>query len=253
MPHSRTIVISVVFMFAALAWPTALRAQWTPEEMMKVRPVGSVLPSPDGKRVLFTVTEPVMTEDKSEYLTQVWLAAADGGGAVQFTFGDKSSTNPRWSPCGKWIAFASSRSGKANIWLIRADGGEAERLTDVKSGVGSFAWAPDGRSIAFAMPDPASDQDEKDQKARKDARVVGEGYKMSHPGRQGRGREARGAPADRGSIHGQRLGLVARREDDPLRPSADAGRRRLDPVRHLGRRRGRGRGQAVRRDRRRRI
>jgi dipeptidyl aminopeptidase/acylaminoacyl peptidase len=180
MPHSRTIVISVVFMFAALAWPTALRAQWTPEEMMKVRPVGSVLPSPDGKRVLFTVTEPVMTEDKSEYLTQVWLAAADGGGAVQFTFGDKSSTNPRWSPCGKWIAFASSRSGKANIWLIRADGGEAERLTDVKSGVGSFAWAPDGRSIAFAMPDPASDQDEKDQKARKDARVVGEGYKMSH-------------------------------------------------------------------------
>jgi dipeptidyl aminopeptidase/acylaminoacyl peptidase len=168
------IILTVAFLTSVLS------AQWTPEEMMKVKGVGSVLPSPDGKRVLFTVTEPVMTEDKSEYLTQVWMAAADGSGAVQFTFGDKSSTNPQWSPCGKWIAFASSRSGKNNVWLIRADGGEAERLTDVKSGVGSFAWAPDGRSIAFAMADPANDKEEKDQKARNDARVVGEGHKMSH-------------------------------------------------------------------------
>lgn len=180
MPQSRKIAVSVTLMTAVFVLPLALRAQWTPEEMMKVKSVGSVLPSPDGKRVLFTVTGPVMTEDKSEYLTQVWLAAADGSGAFQFTFGDKSSTNPRWSPCGKWVAFASSRSGKNNIWLIRADGGEAERLTDVKSGVGSLAWAPDGRSLAFTMPDPASEKEEKDQKARNDARVVGEGHIMSH-------------------------------------------------------------------------
>jgi len=174
-------VFKVAFMiltFVCLA--SFLSAQWTPEEMMKVKPVGSVRVSPDGMRVLFTVTEPVMTEDKSESLTQIWMAAADGTGAFPFTFGDKSSTNPQWSPCGKWIAFASSRSGKNNIWLIRADGGEAERLTDVKSGVGSFAWSPDGRSIAFAMADPESDQEEKDQKARNDARVVGEAHKMSH-------------------------------------------------------------------------
>jgi dipeptidyl aminopeptidase/acylaminoacyl peptidase len=157
-----------------------LAAQWTPEEMMKVKAVGVAQVSPDGKRVIYPVTSSVMTEDKSEFLTQLWLAAADGSGNYQFTTGDKSSTNPAWSPNGLWIAFASSRSGKNNIWLIRADGGEAEQLTDVKTGVGGLAWSPDGTRIAFTMTDPASDQEEKDRKAKNDARVVGENDKTSH-------------------------------------------------------------------------
>ena len=180
MPKSRNALRFALVILAAVGLAFPLQAQWTPEEMMKVKTVGSVQVSPDGKRVVFAVTEPVMTEDKSEYLTQTWMAAADGSGSYQFTFGDKSSTNPRWSPDGKWIAFSSSRSEKNNIWLIRADGGEAERLTDVKSGVDSLDWSPDGRSIAFTMADPSSDQEEKDQKARNDARFVGEGQKMSH-------------------------------------------------------------------------
>ncbi|OGD23027.1 MAG: hypothetical protein A2W03_04630 [Candidatus Aminicenantes bacterium RBG_16_63_16] len=158
-----------------MAW-----AQWTPEEMMKVRTVGAVQVSPDGRRVAYTVTEPVMTEDRSEFLTQIWMAAADGSGSFQFTRGEKSSDNPRWSPDGPWIAFVSERSGKNNLWLIRADGGEAEMLTDIKAGVGAFAFAPDGSSIAFTMTDPPSEQEEKDQKARNDARVVGEDDKMTH-------------------------------------------------------------------------
>jgi len=180
MPKSRNSLRFVLVILAAAGLAFPLEAQWTPEEMMKVKSVGSVQVSPDGKRVVYAVTEPVMTEDKSEYLTQIWMAAADGSGSYQFTFGEKTSSNPQWSPCGKWVAFTSSRSGKNNIWLIRADGGEAERLTDVKSGVGSLGWSPDGRSIAFTMADPPSDQEEKDQKARNDVRVVGEGHKMSH-------------------------------------------------------------------------
>ena len=49
---------------SAQSSPTA----WTPELSMKVKAVGNVRVSPDGKRVLFTVNEPVMTADKSEYL-----------------------------------------------------------------------------------------------------------------------------------------------------------------------------------------
>ena len=166
--------LSTVLLAAPLA------AQWTPEEMMKVRFAGGVQVSPDGKRVAFTVTEPVMTEDKSEYLTHVWISRVDGSGADQFTFGEKSSTNPHWSPDGQWVAFTSSRLGKNNIWLIRANGGEAQKLTDVKSGVEGFAWSADGQWIAFTMSDPPDEKEEKDQKARNDAWIVGENYKMSH-------------------------------------------------------------------------
>ena len=101
------------------------------------------------ERVLYTVNEPVMTTEKSEYLTQVWTASASGGDAYQMTFGEKSSTNPDWSPDGRWIAFTSSRSGKNNLYLMRSTGGEAEMITDVKSGVGGFAWSPDGKWVAY--------------------------------------------------------------------------------------------------------
>ena len=176
----RPFIKFVIRALACILLLSPLGAQWTPEEMMKVKSVGSVQASPDGKRLVFTVTEPVLTEDKSEFLTQVWMAKADGSEVYPFTFGDKSSTNPLWSPDGRRIAFTSSRSGKNNLWLIRADGGEAERLTDVKSGVDGFAWSPDGKQIAFTMSDPPSEQEEKDQKARNDAWVVGENPKMSH-------------------------------------------------------------------------
>lgn len=181
--------VLILFVVLALAAPAAARPApsspkanegWTPDEQMKVKVVGGVQVSPDGKRVVYTVNEPVMTAEKSEYVTQIWMANADGSGSYQFTFGEKSSSNPQWSPDGKWIAFTSSRSGKNNVWLIRADGGEAEQLTDVKSGVSSFQWSPDGKWIAYAMAEPKSEQEEKDDKAKDDAKVVDEKFKMTH-------------------------------------------------------------------------
>jgi dipeptidyl aminopeptidase/acylaminoacyl peptidase len=154
--------------------------RWTVDEMMKVKSVGNAQLSPDGKRVAHTVTRAVMEGDKSEMLTHVWLAAADGSDNFQLTQGEKSATNPQWSPDGRWLAFTSSRSGKNNLWLIRADGGEAEQLTDVKSSVTGYSWSPDGKWIAFNSPDAPSEQEEKDKKQRNDARVVDEDFKRAH-------------------------------------------------------------------------
>jgi WD40 repeat protein len=158
--------------FALRGEPTnksaAQTAGWTPELSMKVKAVGGVRVSPDGKRVVYTVNESVMTAEKSEYLTNIWMANADGSDAHQMTFSDKPSTNPNWSPDGRWIAFTSSRSGKNNLYLMRADGGEAEMITDVKSGVGGFDWSPDNKSIAFTMTDPLTADEEKNNKGKDD-------------------------------------------------------------------------------------
>jgi hypothetical protein len=51
---------------------------WTAAEQMKVRSVSNVVPSPDGRYVAFTVSAPVMEDERSEFVSQIWVAAADG-------------------------------------------------------------------------------------------------------------------------------------------------------------------------------
>jgi len=153
---------------------------WEPEMQLKIRAVGSPRVSPDGKKLVYTVNEALMTADKSEFVTQVWLANIATKQSIQLTFGDKSSTNPKWSPDGNWIAFTSNRKdNKNNLFVLSANGGESEMLTDVKTSVVNFEWSPDGRSIAFTMADTKSDEEEKNDKGRNDFRWVDENFKMA--------------------------------------------------------------------------
>ena len=152
---------------------------WTPEAMLKLRQVTGVQPSPDGKRVLYAVREALMDGDQSEYLTQLFVANADGSDPVQLTSASKSSDKAQWSPDGSQIAFVSARAGKRDLWLIRPRGGEALQLTSVKTAVGSFEWAPDGKTIAFSALDGPTPDEEKASREKNDARVVDDNIKLS--------------------------------------------------------------------------
>ena len=159
---------------------TATAQTWDPEMHLKFKTVGTPRVSPDGKRVVYTVNEAVMAADKSEFVTQIWMANIATKQNTQLTFGEKSSTNPKWSPDGNWLAFTSNRKDNRNqLYLLSMNGGEAEPLTDGKSAVSNFSWSPDGRSIAFTMTDPKTEEEEKNDKGKNDFRWVDENVKLA--------------------------------------------------------------------------
>ena len=186
--YSRVVATLTIAIALTIGSHPTLRANdvgaWTPEFAFKVKRVSFVRPSPDGRHVAYVVGTAAMDGEKSEWISQIWVADADGRNAVQLTRGDKSSTVPAWSPDSRWIAFVSARSAdkdakdaKANLWRIRIDGGEAERLTEEKGGAATPRWSPDGRRIALLLTDARSDDEEKADKEKRDARVVGEDVK----------------------------------------------------------------------------
>jgi dipeptidyl aminopeptidase/acylaminoacyl peptidase len=173
---SLAIALTLVVLFAS----GAAAQTWEPELHLKFKAVGTPRVSPDGKKMVYAVNEAVMTPDKSEFVTQLWMSNLDTKRNVQLTFGEKSSTNPKWSPDGNSIAFLSNRKDNRNqIYLLSMNGGEAEPLTDGKSAVTNFAWSPDGRSLAFTMVDAKTEEEEKNDKGKNDFRWADENLKLA--------------------------------------------------------------------------
>src|SRR5205809_2490780 len=134
----------------------------TLDDLLTLKTAGGTQISPDGKHVAYTVTYGDFKSDS--FVTQIWLADTVSGKSVQLTRGDKSSTNPRWSPDGKWLAFTSNRiEDKNQIFVIDPSGGEAQQLTKSESAVNSFSWSEDGRMIAYTAT-PGTSKAQKDRK-----------------------------------------------------------------------------------------
>jgi dipeptidyl aminopeptidase/acylaminoacyl peptidase len=106
--------------------------------------------SPDGRRIAFVLT--ILSEERDETLSAIWMVDTDGGEPRPFTAGPLRDRMPRWSPDSRHVAFVSEREPgkKGQLYLMRADGGEPRRLTDTRHGIGGFAWSPDGTRLAFA-------------------------------------------------------------------------------------------------------
>ncbi|MBK5296879.1 MAG: S9 family peptidase [Vicinamibacteria bacterium] len=177
----RASLLTLTLAATVVAVPTADDATRVPgiEDLLTLRTVGGVQISPDGKWVVYAVTETDLDQDA--YVNQLFVVPAVGGPSIQLTRGAKSATSAQWSPDSQWVAFLSPRaSDKNQIFAIRPDGGEAVQLTKSETAVNGFEWSVDGARIAYL----AADAESKERKARKDRmgdfEVVRSEYVFTH-------------------------------------------------------------------------
>ena len=130
----------------------------TIDDLLNLETLGASRISPDGKWVVYSVSETDWKEDA--FTSQLWVVNVASGERRQLTRHPKGAGGAQWSPDGKWISFTSTREeNRSQIFLIRPDGGEALRITNAESSVGAHGWSRDGRMIAFSATDPESKGD----------------------------------------------------------------------------------------------
>jgi dipeptidyl aminopeptidase/acylaminoacyl peptidase len=166
--------------FASLQAQDESALSWTPEQHMQFRSASQLHLSPDGKHAAYVVRTPVMEGEKSEYNSQIWVAALDGSFNYQYTRGEKSSTSPQFSPDGTQLAFLSDRNEKNQVFVMRLMGGEPEQITHEEKGVSAFQWSPDGQSFAYTATDPDSEEEKKRKQEKRDVILVDKQFKYRH-------------------------------------------------------------------------
>lgn len=129
--------------------------------------VGAPIPSPDGRWVVFAVTEPAY--DDKEQVSDLWIVSADGNARPRrLTFSKSGESGVAWSPDSKRLAFSAKREGDEvnQIYVMDVvDGGEAVRVTSLSTGARTPQWRPDGKAILFVSSVyPGTKDDEANKK-----------------------------------------------------------------------------------------
>jgi dipeptidyl aminopeptidase/acylaminoacyl peptidase len=136
-----------------------------PSDVTRLRSVGDVDISSDGKHVVYAVSN---SDRPGRPYSQVWLLDV-GSGQSRRLGGDKdTATDPHFSPDGRRLAYIGRIDAGAGLIVAQADGSSPELIAPVTgtnhplpSSGDRLTWSPDGARLAFisATPGPELDAD----------------------------------------------------------------------------------------------
>lgn len=156
----------LALVFLAAACLASAKRLITHEDVWLMKRVGAPIVSPNGKQLLFSVTEP--SYDAAQQVSDLWIAPADGSQEPRRLTATKAAeTSPVWSPDSQRIAFTTRRDGDEvpQVYVLDLRGGEAMRITSLSTGASHPDFSPDGKQLLFeSMIYPRADDDAANKK-----------------------------------------------------------------------------------------
>ncbi len=119
----------------------------TPEVLWSFGRIGDPGVSPDGTKVLFSVTKYNIEENKS--YRDLYIVPVSGGQPVRITDTAERETQSLWRPDGKKIGYLSAKSGQMQLWEMNTDGTGSIQVSEVKEGITGFKYSPDMKKVLY--------------------------------------------------------------------------------------------------------
>lgn len=112
--------------------------------------VGSPQVSPDGTKVLFSISYESVEQNRSNADLYLLDLTAPGSEPVRLTRTAKSEHNAAWLDGGKRIAFLyPDENDKTQLWVMNTDGSDRHMASSVEQGISGFLMSPDGTHVVM--------------------------------------------------------------------------------------------------------
>src|SRR5260370_11572754 len=138
--------------------PSAAAQGLVSSDLSRLRSVGGVALSPDGKRIAYTVT---MLDEPGRPYGQLWIIDLATQKSTRVGSDKDRGGGPLWSPDGKWLAFFGRLGDKHGLLMAKPDGSDVTVLASPEGtnsplpGIGNeVTWSPDGKQLAFISSTP---------------------------------------------------------------------------------------------------
>ncbi|MEO7042928.1 MAG: S9 family peptidase [Gemmatimonadaceae bacterium] len=133
-------LLAAVAQTASAQQASSTKRAFTPSDYYSITNLSAPEISPDGKLVAFTVV--TVREKENKRHSEVWVVPTTTGAPVRYTSAGFESSNPHFSPDGKYLFFTSKRpETQGSRWALRMDvpGGEAFQMEDYPNATSSSA------------------------------------------------------------------------------------------------------------------
>ncbi len=118
-----------------------------PEDIYGVSTVGIVDLSPDGRHLLYTITD--YDREAEQNRTTLYRRDLDSGQEITLLRPEEKARGAVWRPDGKSIAYVREEEDGSHVWVMDPSGDERRRISVVPHGYGDMKWSPDGTAIAY--------------------------------------------------------------------------------------------------------
>src|SRR6202040_4247944 len=148
------IFANTVFAQTPSASPSAIgKHPFTFEDMMKFKRVDEPVPSPDGKWVVFSVTD--VDLEANTKISHLWIVPPSGGESKRLRETPNHEERPRFSPDGTRLIWTSKATDPTQIWMCDFNSengtlvGKPHQVTNISTGADGAIWSPDGKNVVF--------------------------------------------------------------------------------------------------------
>ena len=127
--------------------PKIENGRMTPEVLWSFGRVAGAQVSPDGTKLLFSVSYYSIPENKGN--SELFVMNIDGSNKQQITHTKTREAAAKWMKDGEHIAFLSSESGSMQLWTMKADGSDRKQISNREGDINDFAFSPDESKLLF--------------------------------------------------------------------------------------------------------